>query len=124
VLVDLVQPLFGPFVDLDLSYGLLNIQVQEPINVNNTAWYDIDSLGIDLTQVYLSQTTLTNDIPVGGGAYGQGVFLPDTAGTTLHYKRWGTQNMTVLLTEEQRIACILRSGTPGGDNTPLVLDGT
>ena len=120
--MDLVQPLFGPFVDLDLSYGLLNIQVQEPINVNNTAWYDIDSLGIDLTQVYLSQTTLSNDIPVGGGAYGQGVFLPDTAGTTLHYKRWGTQNMTVLLTEEQRIACILRSGTPGGDNTPLVLD--
>ena len=88
VLVDLVQPVFGPFVDLDLSYGLLNIQVQEPVNVNNTAWYDIASLGIDLTQVYLSQTTLSNDIAIGGGAYGQGVFLPDTADTKVMLRYW------------------------------------
>ena len=115
VLVDLISPVISEIL-LDLSYGILRIETLEHVNLNDTYWYGA-MLGLDLTQIYLSQTTSGNDISIGNGK-----LVSNTIETEFHYKRWGTTNITVVLTEAQRIASILASGTPGGDGTALVLD--
>ena len=115
IVVDLITPVVGAVV-LDLSYGVLTIETLEHVNVNDTYWYGV-MMGLDLTQIYLSKTTSSNDISIGNGK-----FIPNTIDTAFHYKRWGTINITIVLTEAQRIASILAGATPGGDGTPLVLD--
>ena len=117
ILVDLIPPQVGPYVTIDLSYGILRVQTLELVSINSTFWYGM-IFGINLGQLYLSDTTLSNDISMSAG----GTLVPDTFDTRLKHARYGTQNVTIQMTEEQRIAAILKSGTPGGDGSPLVLD--
>ena len=120
-------------VVLNLSTGLMTVNMSEMILVNASDpaenWYGHNLNGVDLTKFFLSQSSGGNEIALGGvqqpgGSYAGAAFhlRQDSSVTLSATGVYGEQLVSIRLTEQQRIDAILGSDTPGGDDSPLVLD--
>eukprot|EP00505_MAST-04D_sp_SCG-Rhode-Island_P000912 Stramenopile-MAST_4_protein_912 len=89
------------FVSCSLNYGIGSLVIVASETIDATP-ADLVLLG----NIYLSQTGGSNDLQLHGAK----VIAIDAL------------RITIILSETQRVAALVKSGTPGGDNSSLVLD--